>query len=480
VPRFRWKRIAVLLLCAGLSLCWSYNIRRPAHDGIGMIDFAEIYYGAQCALHHHDPYDANTVLQDFRAEGGKFPVDYPAATISPIVVTIDVNLPTTLLLVAPIATLSWGPAKAFWILLTVGLLVLAGCSMWSLGGEVAPALSGCLVGITLANCEQLLTVGNVAGIAVSLCVIATWCFLKERYIVSAICLFAISLALKPHDSGFIWLYFLLAGGVMRKRALQTLAVAGILGLMAVAWIAPSSPHWLQELHRNHIIVSQTGGTSDPSLSGVTSGRVGSIIDLQAALSAFLKDPHSYNLGSYLIVGSLIVAWAFVVLRRRRRLTPVRARLAIAAIAVLSLLPVYHRPYDAKLLMLTIPACAILWAEGGAMRWLSFAFTLAGILLTSDIPMGVLVSCAKALSISTSMPAGTAGIVSLAPPLVLLAMGCFYLWAYTRSSLNLPMHIQDNGANEPIKVSGNTLIDSSEPECERTELMVCGVSNGAEG
>jgi len=29
-----------------------------------------------------------------------------------------------------------------------------------------------------------------------------------------------------------------------------------------------------------------------------------------------------------------------------------------------MLVTYHRPFDAKLLLLAVPACAMLWAEGG--------------------------------------------------------------------------------------------------------------------
>ncbi len=41
--------------------------------------------------------------------------------------------------------------------------------------------------------------------------------------VGILCL-AVSLAIKPHDGGLVWLYFILAGGAFRKRALQSLVV----------------------------------------------------------------------------------------------------------------------------------------------------------------------------------------------------------------------------------------------------------------
>jgi len=77
-----------------------------------------------------------------------------------------------------------------------------------------------------------------------------------------------------------------------------------------------------------------------------------VLDLQTVISVFRNDPRIYNPASYLICGLLLLAWIFVTVRSR----PSRARvwLALAAISALSMLPVYHRQYDAKLLLLTVP------------------------------------------------------------------------------------------------------------------------------
>lgn len=450
MTRPRWKRITLLVLCMGLSILWSQHIRRVNHDGISMADFGEIYFGAKCALHHHDPYDAGAVLSEFKADGGAFPVKNPTrAKIVPIVILLGVNLPTSLFIVAPLAIISWGMAQIVWLSLTSALLVIAGYLGWSLADDAAPVLAGCLIGFMLLNCTELLHLGNVAGIAVSLCAIATWCFARQRYAAAGVVLLAFSLALKPHDSGFIWLYFLLAGGVTRKRALQTVSVTAIIGILAAIWIAPYSPHWPQELHRNHEIVSQVGSTSDPAISGLASGSILTILDLQAAFSYFLKTAHAYNLASYVVAGGLIAVWAFVVIRRRT--TPEATKLAIAAIAVLTLLPVYHRPYDAKLLMLSVPACAMLWAKGGVNRWISFGLTLTAVLLTSDIPLAILLDSTKALGISASLPPDKSVVLLLLPPFALLAMGSYFLWTFIRYVPSQLLHARQFAANEPVAV-----------------------------
>jgi hypothetical protein len=179
------------------------------------------------------------------------------------------------------------------------------------------------------------------------------------------------------------------------------------------------------------------GLNDPEPSGVFNGSIVQMINMQAALSVLRDHPNFYNSVSYFACGFLILIWAALVLRKPS--SREGAWLALAAIAVLSLLPVYHRPYDAKLLMLTIPACAMLWSQGGTRRWLALAFTAAGILATSDIPLAILVSYSRPLSNFPPTLAGRAiAMVQLRPvPLILLALGCFYLFVYAR--FKLPAH-----------------------------------------
>jgi hypothetical protein len=472
--RLRWKRIALLVLSMGLSIAFLQTAHRADHDGITMMDFGEIYYGAHCALHHHDPYNAETALKEFKADGGELPVRSALkAEAAKTVVAVDVNLPTTLFLASPLAWLPWATAQMLWLWLSAGLLVLAGYLVWSLADNAAPVMVGCLIAFMLLNCVEVLWMGNVAAVAVSLCVIATWCFVKERFAAAGVLLLAISLALKPHDSGFVWLYFLLAGGLMRKRALQAVFVTAIIGVLAATWLAPSSPHWLHELQQNNKLVSQVGGTSDPSLTGLASGSIATILDLQAPVSLFLKAPAAYNAVSYVIIGGLIAAWALLVLRRRA--TPEFTKVAIATIAVLTLLPVYHRPYDAKLLLLSVPACAMLWAEVDQKRWVPFAFTAGAVLLTSDIPLIALLGLSKALGIA--LPGDRSVLLLLLPPMALLAMGIYFLWMLWRHVPDAQLQARVFAAIGTGAASAHLLLNRSERERAKTEPIPCVCPNG---
>lgn len=158
-----------------------------------------------------------------------------------------------------------------------------------------------------------------------------------------------------------------------------------------------------------------------------------IVSLQTVVSYFRDDPIFYNPVTYLICAPLLLAWAYFTLRAPP--TTARTWLALASIAAFSLLPVYHRQYDTKMLLLTVPACALLWSEGGRLKWLALVVNLLGFLLTGDLPWAILFAVFPHLHIATT---GFSGQVVLAVqvfpvPLALLLMACFYLWVYARRS-----------------------------------------------
>ncbi len=84
-------------------------------------------------------------------------------------------------------------------------LILAALLMWNVASEHAPLISGVLIGFFLANSVGLLFQGNVAGIVVSLCMIAAWCFFRNKFVLVGVLCLATSLAIKPHDSGLVQL-----------------------------------------------------------------------------------------------------------------------------------------------------------------------------------------------------------------------------------------------------------------------------------
>jgi hypothetical protein len=420
-------RIAILLMlsfCSALSVVWGFAVESAARGII--VDFKVVYLGARCLLQNHDPYSENQLMRVYLDEGGKPPSNPAELNQVRQIVALLVYFPTALLYIAPFAMLPFGAAHVLWSGLTVVVVTLAAFLMWILAQDRAPNAAFYLACFVLANSGILFAGGNPAGLAIGLCLVAVWCFLKEKHTYLAICCFAVSLALKPHDTGFVWLYFLLAGGLLRRRALQTFALAVVLGLPAILWVSQVSPHWINELFGNLAATAVPGGITDPGPSSMGGTAGGMIIDLQTVISLFHNDPAFYNPITYMIFGLLLLVWIIVVLRSPR--TAPNHYLALAAIAALSMLPVYHRPHDAKLLLLTLPACAALASQAGAIGRIAVVLNSAAIVVTSDLPLGMLALFTKDLR-------GTwkTLLFGRPMPLILLALGIFYLWAYARQS-----------------------------------------------
>lgn len=428
------KRIVVLVLGASVSILCVLSIRIGENPHVTSdFDFAESFYAARCALEYRDPYDGACTLRAYEADGGMFLLKSPAVRkLARLDVAIAEYPPTALFVLAPVAALPWRFAHMAWFWLTAGLLVLAALAMWDLAGEPS-AIAGWIAGFMLMNCVMLLDTGNPVGVVVPLAVIAAWCFLVQRFEAAGVVLLAVSLMIKPQVAGFVWLYFVLAGGTRRKRAMQTLAVVIVLGIGAALWIAPSSPHWMTELPDHIAMLAGHGAMNNVGPSGLTYRSPDPIICLENAFSAIDDDPSFYDSLSYLIGGGLIFAWGIAVLRKQA--SREGALLGLAAASILMLLPLYHRSHDAKLLMLTIPACAMLWARGGVRRWMALILTGAAIFFTSDIANILLFNAQSKLP---AVPSAVSEKLKLHPaPLVLLAAGCFYLWVYVRWRSNEP-------------------------------------------
>jgi len=416
---------------------------------VPMVDFRVLYYPARCVLQHCDPYNEGEVLRIVQAEAGDISLD--SAKIRQILAQF-LYPPTIFSFTVPFALLSWGPAHILWMTFLIGGLIFASFLIWNLGADYSPTLSGILVGFLLANCELLAITGNGAGIAISLCVVAVWCFFRGRFDWAGVLCLAVALAIKPHDTALVWLYFLLAGGVYRKRALQTLVATFVFCMPAALWVWHVSPHWFQELHSNILAFSTHGGMNDPGLASSGAHGIGMLVSLQAVIGIFWDDPRIYNPATYLVCAPLLLAWAVTTLRIRP--TPANLWLGLAAIAALTMLPVYHRQNDTKLLLLTVPACAMLWARRGFIGWLALLLTAAGFVLTGDLPWAVFLSLIHVLHLPTTGLYGVLliGLQVLPAPLILLAMGIFYLWVYMRHNV-LP--VRSSGTVEPGMVLENS-------------------------
>jgi Glycosyltransferase family 87 len=447
IVQMRWTSLVLMLLSGGASLLLGYAVGRGMPGGT--VDFQGVYFGTQCLLQGCDPYNQNELQKFYLAEVGGRPPDTTQRRQN-LIISLYVNLPTTFLFVAPFAMLPWAAAQSIWMILMIGSFFAAAFLIWDLGTIWSPDASLILVCILLANSEITFSTGNTAGMVIGLCVIAVWCLLQQRFVLLGILCLAISLAMKPHDAGLIWLYLILAGGVLRKRALQSLAVVAVLTVTAVFWVSHVAPHWEQEFASNMSAISGPGGLNEPGPMSVSSKNTADvIIDLQTVASVIRDDPGFYNPVTYLVGGTLLLVWTVKTLRSRS--SPEMAWLALASVAPLTMLVTYHRPYDAKLLLLTIPACAILWAEGGVLAWVALLINSAALVFTGDIPLALMVVYTRGLHLTTATLAGKiSSIVLTRPaPLVLLMTAIFYLCVYVQRTPDRTISKTDHGSRASI-------------------------------
>jgi hypothetical protein len=401
-----------------------------------MLDFEAVYFGSRCLIVHQDPYQEKQFAHVFEAEHGQVPAIANGAELVRVGVFRCVNLPTSLFLLMPLALLPWGTASALWMMLTIAGLSAAAVMVWRLAAETSPGLALFLSCFLLLNCKVVCSDGNASGLAIGLGVVGACCVMRARFVWLGIGCLTVSLLLKPHTTGAVWLFLLLAGGVPRKRALQTLVLTAALGAVAVGVMGRVSPHWVPELKANLAVSGVPGAINDPAPPSVDGHSVLAMINLQTVVSVFNNQPAFYNGITYLVCGVLLLVWVVITLRSRLWASPGLGRqtwVGLAAVVALSMLPLYHRVYDAKMLLLAIPACCLLAAEGGAVGKLAVGLTTAALVLTADVPLMVLSVLTRGQHLA-STTVGEKMLMVLADrpvPLLLLALGCFYLWVYAQ-------------------------------------------------
>jgi hypothetical protein len=417
------RHIAFLILFVSAFVFLATGIWIQRSTPLGLLDFKVLYYGADCFTHHCDPYNVMQFQKFYDTVGVGHASDPPAIRF---VVTEYVYFPTAFLFTGTFSLLPWHIAHLLWTILTCACFFLACYLTWSVCAVRAAVPAAFLIGLLLASSQTIFAGGNAVGLVVSLAAIATWCFIRNRLPWVGIIGLTIALLLKPHDAGPIWLFFVLAGGVFRKRALQTLGLTAVLAAIAFTWAANVAPHWRAEQQANLDTISAHGGMNSPSPGASVDRSAGMLVDLQAVLAIIDDTPAFYNYATYAVCGTLLLVWAHRVLRTNW--TEDEAWFALAAAVPLSMLAVYHKPYDTKLLLLAVPACIHLWSEKNLRGQAALLLTLGALFCSADIPLAVYAALTDPIQPDLHTFTGKLlAIVVLRPvSLILIALTAFYL------------------------------------------------------
>jgi hypothetical protein len=315
-------------------------------------DFIPVYTGARCLLHGCNPYATSQLQQQFFQAGGR------AAELPSWEIDVPVYPPSTFLVLSPLALLRFPVARLLWFLLNGCLFVTATGLILSLCPPSHRWLGTTLGSLFLLSSGILLVLGQPAIFAISLLVIGSYLFLRGRFLPLGTFLFMLSLAVKPQIGGLIVLYFL-ARRIHWRYAATALAGALVLLLSAGLILKqhPGSADFTSTLRANLTATLSTGGSADPRPANRQA--IGDT-NLQALTSIFFTEARRFNAIAYAVFLLFLGAWITAVWRTNAG--PELHFLALGALSVLSLTPVYHRFYDTRLLLLSLPAVLIVFHQ----------------------------------------------------------------------------------------------------------------------
>jgi Flp pilus assembly pilin Flp len=347
--KFRRPDIYWLVFCISALLFFSAGSRSALHDSR---DFVPVYSGARCLFSGCNPYDTSQLEQQYLQSGGR------AGELPAWDHQIPVYPPSALLVVSSLALLRYPAACLLWLLLNGCMYVTAAGLILSLCPRPQRWLATILVSLILGTSRVLLLTGQPATFAISLLIIGCYLFFRGRYLPLGAFVLMLSLAVKPQIGGMIVLYFF-ARGIHRRYAAA--AMAGALALLLSAGLMlslhPGSAGWASDLGANISASMKAGAINDPRPANVDAT---ADTNLQALTSTFIADEREFNAAAYAVFLVLLAVLIMAVLRT----TAGREMyfLSIGALSALTPMPVYHRYYDARMLLITVPAVAIVYQK----------------------------------------------------------------------------------------------------------------------
>jgi hypothetical protein len=315
-------------------------------------DFVPVYTGARCLLHGCNPYDTSQLEEQFYQAGGH------AAELPSWQIDVPVYPPSTFLVLSPLALLKFPVARVFWFLLNGCLLVIAARLIQEMSPPQHRWLTTILVCYFVITAEIVLVLGQPAVFAISLVIIGSYFFLGGRFLAVGALMFLLSLAVKPQIGGLIVLYLVLRR-IHWRYAAMTMAGAGVVLLCASLILGhhPRSAAWASTLRANLSATLNPGGSADPRPENQQA--IGDL-NLQSLTSIFFPEARTFNAVAYSVFLALLALGILVALRTSA--SRETHFISLAALSVLSLMPVYHRFYDTRLLLLSIPAIGIVFQK----------------------------------------------------------------------------------------------------------------------
>ena len=359
--------IALLLASAG-----EFAVRGPLRllHGMGWNDFLSPYIQTRAWAHGQDPYSAQSLINFWPPDNSRPPWVDSEATAGVLEAKRGIPSPypvSSLVVLSPFSLLPWPVALILWMMVSVAAVVLAACALISTCGyEMSDFRARLFLAVVLALAPLHTGIGtaNPAILAISLTVGTVWAERKGRTKTAGM-LLAIAVCVKPTVAGALLLYYLL-----RRRwkiFVFACAAAAVISAIGIFRLSLVGVPWLGSYQESTRKMFSAGSLDDFARND---GIRFNMINAQVLFYSLLKSPPVADRLARLLGASLLGVWVWFLYRQRKT----AEILEISAISVLSLISVYHRYYDAALLIWPL-AWAILLVKRRSIQIAILAMTV---------------------------------------------------------------------------------------------------------
>jgi hypothetical protein len=368
-PGNKWTVVClVLFLIAGAEFVVRGPIR-AVQSATGFNDFLAPYIQANAWARGLDPYSPATLLRLWPTGAAQF-VFLPIEVEDGSLIAkrgIPTAYPiTALVLIAPLSRLPWRVAYALWLTINLALFATMLYALMALAGFSYRSWEAILLvaaTLALAPFHTGIVTANVALVVIELGVIAVWTA-RSRYDLLTATLLAISIGLKPQIGLCFFLYYL----VRRRWNLVGITFVLLIVVTGLGLLRMQLSHtlWLSSYINDNRVLLQRGTLAN--FTSINPLRFG-LTNLQVVLYPVAGTLGLANILAASLGIILLTLWAFGMHRMHHH--DELELLGLSAIVVISLLPIYHRFYDAALLVLPL-------------GWLFVSFRMSRILAVLSI------------------------------------------------------------------------------------------------
>lgn len=367
---------ALVLALLGISAIL-FVVRGPvrfATEGLGWNDFLPEVVQARAWVQGADPYRASELVGRYPKDAVQF--EFLAKEAADGTLAAKRGLPspyplTNFVLLAPLSFLSWHTIHAVWLGVMLVSVAIAICSSLSLAGlrwDELPTYAYLAFVLSLAPIHTAIATGNVVLLTFALAMAGVWASTRNRRFAAGV-LIALAICLKP-SIGILFLAYYL---VRREWAILltgtglTVAVAAV----GVVRLLFSGVHYAASYRSAVVAIMSRGAINDFTTANPMHYQ---LLNLQMPLFSLLANTSFAQGTAWAFAAVLLAIWLRYSLRDHGH-----CLLHLSTLAIVALLPVYHRFVDAALLVL--PLCWVFSACAHGCRKLRFsAGLLAAIFL----------------------------------------------------------------------------------------------------